>query len=153
MGQAVLPIFAAGATTINSLVGFQENEGWIYYFQGTLPIYSHAKDDLNSFRFITAQLVVNGSVTQSEIVRAFGVTPISLKRSVKLLREKGIKGFNKIAKGGAPSVLTPEVLKKVQEKLDQGINPSQIAKEMKIHPSTIRKAIGFGRLKKNTNCD
>ena len=46
-------------------------------------------------RFITAQLVVSGNAKQVEIIEAFGVPPISVKRSVKILREEGIEGFSK----------------------------------------------------------
>jgi hypothetical protein len=43
----------------------------------------------------TAQFCVNGHTQQMEIVRAFGVTKISVKRSVKLYREEGARGFYK----------------------------------------------------------
>jgi hypothetical protein len=36
---------------------------------------------------------VSGYAKQSEFIRAFGVTSISVKRSVKLYREKGARGF------------------------------------------------------------
>ena len=41
----------------------------------------------------TSQLCVTCQVKQREITRAFGVTSISVKRSVKIYREKGRKGF------------------------------------------------------------
>lgn len=149
MGQMVLPIFPAGATEINSHIGFQEMDGTIYYFHGSFPIFSHSKYDLNSFRFITSQLVVSGNVRQAEIVSAFGFTSISVKRSVKKLKEEGIDGFNKTAdKGGVAHVLVPKTLEKVQNELNNGINANQIAKNMEINISTIRKAISDGRLKK-----
>lgn len=93
MIQTVLPIFPSGANEINSHIGFQEKDGLIYYFHGQFPVFSHRKDDLNSFRFVTAQFHICGHVKQVEIVNAFGVTPISVKRSVKLLREHGIEGL------------------------------------------------------------
>jgi hypothetical protein len=39
------------------------------------------------------QFCVSGYAKQSGIIRAFGVTSISVKRSVKLYREKGTRGF------------------------------------------------------------
>jgi transposase len=38
---------------------------------------------------ITAQFCVNGNAKQMDIVRAFGVTKISVKRAVKRYREQG----------------------------------------------------------------
>lgn len=150
MTQAVLPIFPPGANTINRNVGFIEKNNEIFYFLGQLPIFSHIKDDISSFRFITAQLVVNGSVKQVEIVDAFGVPPISVKRSVKTLKEEGIAGFSKKKKGGTPHVLTPEVVSKAQKYLNEGLCPSEVAKKLQLKSSsTIRKAINTGRLKKN----
>jgi hypothetical protein len=58
-----------------------------------MTVFSHAESDINTFRMITSQFCVNGCVKQSDIIRAFGVTPISVKRSVKTYREKGPKGF------------------------------------------------------------
>ena len=82
MPQMVLPIFPSDMTFINELIGFQKNEGRVYYFHGQLPVYSHDEDDINSFRFITSQLVVSGNVKQIEISNAFGV--IFLKESSTL---------------------------------------------------------------------
>ncbi|NCU31566.1 MAG: helix-turn-helix domain-containing protein [Candidatus Moranbacteria bacterium] len=38
-------------------------------------------------------MVVNGNATQTEIVRAFGVSSISVKRWVKKYRTEGARGF------------------------------------------------------------
>ena len=151
MAQAVLPIFSPGTNTISRSVGFSEKDDTIFYFLGQFPIYFHAKDDINSFRFITAQLVVSGNAKQVEIIEAFGVPPISVKRSVKILREEGIEGFSKKRKGGVPYVLTPEIVSKAQKYLDDGLNPRQVAEKLNLKSgSTIRKAIDAGRLKKNS---
>ena len=93
MPQLQLPIFPAGSSLINRQVGFERKDDRIYYFHGLLPVFSHTVDDLKSFRFITSQLIVGGNVSQSEIVKAFGVSYISVKRNVKLLRAEGSEGF------------------------------------------------------------
>ena len=93
MPQTLLPIFPPGLTFINRQIGFEKKDGRIYYFHGILPVFSHDEDDLESFRFITSQLIVGGNVKQVEIVNAFGISSISVKRSVKRLREKGAQGF------------------------------------------------------------
>ena len=75
--QTLLPIFSPGVNLISNLVGYKKNEGRVYYFLGQLPLFSHNENDVNSFRFITSQLVVSGHVKQVDIVRTFGVSSIS----------------------------------------------------------------------------
>jgi len=146
MPQMLLPIFPADATEINSLLGFCRRDDFVYYFNGQMPIFSHQVDDVKSFRLICSQLVVNGVATQSEIIRAFGVSKISVKRYVKLYREEGSAGFFKPRKTRSRTVLTPEVLSQVQERLDSGDHVGLICKELDLKPDTVKKAIRGGRL-------
>ena len=85
--QILLPLFSAEATLINNLVGVQMKEGTVYYFNGSMPIFKHIQSDLDSFRYITSQLIINGVCTQKEIVNCFGVSDISVKRWVKRHKE------------------------------------------------------------------
>ena len=148
MPQMQLPIFPPGLNLINQLVGFEKKEGQVYYFYGTLPIFHHDEDDTESFRFITSQLVVSGNVKQIEIARAFGVPYISVKRSVKRLRQEGSKGFFKKRKGRSPHVLVPDVMKKAQNLLSKGHSTSEVAKQLDLKANTLNKAIREGRLHK-----
>jgi transposase len=148
MPQLQLPIFPAGSILINRQVAFDRKDDRIYYFHGLLPVFSHAIHDLKSFRYITSQLVIGGNVSQTEIVKAFGVSRISVKRYVKLLREHGSEGFFKVKKGRSEHILTPEVVETVQRLLYEGENVSEIAKRLDIKVDTIRKAISSGRLHK-----
>lgn len=93
MPQTMLPFFPEEIRLINSTVGFQNIKRIVYYFAGSMPVYQHPEEDLKSFRLFTSQLVVNGNATQMEIVRAFGVSKISVKRWVKKYKEKGASGF------------------------------------------------------------
>jgi hypothetical protein len=93
MPQLLLPFFPEEATLINSYIGFEKRHGIVYYFTGIMPVYQHPETDIESFRFFTSQIVVNGNATQAEIVRAFGVSSISVKRWVKKYREEGARGF------------------------------------------------------------
>jgi predicted transcriptional regulator len=143
-----LPLFPPELTFVNKQISFQKRDGRIYYFHGLFPLFSHEESDLKSFRFITSQLVVSGNVKQIEIANAFGVSYISVKRNVKRLREEGGEGFFKKAKDRSPHVLTDEVVEKIQEFLDAGNTPSEVAKKLDLKANTIRKAIQAGRLRK-----
>lgn len=93
MPQTRLPIFPEDIELINNYIGFQEKEGVVYYFNGSMPVFQHNKKDYASFRLFTTQLVVNGNVKQVEIVKAFGVSPSSVKRWARKYRENGSEVF------------------------------------------------------------
>ncbi len=94
MIQTQFPYFPEDATLINQHLGVQKKEYTVYYFNGVMPIFSHYKDDYDSFRLITSQFIVNGNCKQMEIVRCFGVSKISVKRWVKKYRaEKHLRDF------------------------------------------------------------
>jgi transposase len=143
-----LPIFGEGLTRINGQVGYAVEEGQVYYFLGQLPLHVHGVDDLRSFRLITSQLVVHGHIRQVEIVRAFGVSAISVKRSVKRLRGEGIEGFFRERKKRRAHVLTAQVLARAQGMLYRGKSAGEVATALNLKVNTVQKAIQQGRLKK-----
>jgi hypothetical protein len=85
--QLLLPLFPSEATMINNYIGAQKRDGIVYYFNGSMPIFTHSEIDIDSFRYITSQLIVNGVCKQKEIVDCFGVSTISVKRWVKRYKE------------------------------------------------------------------
>ena len=148
MPQLQLPIFPEGMTMLNANLGVMTQNGTVTYIYGSLPIFTHAVDDLKTFRMITSQLYVNGSVKQADICRAFGVSRISVKRSVKLYREKGAAGFFEPPRRRGPAVLTPKVLEEVQVLLDNEFTFSEIARKLDLKADTLRKAVSSGKLHK-----
>jgi transposase len=82
-------------------------------------------------------------------VRAFGVTAISVKRSVKKYREEGPGGFfRKTPPARRPRVLTAEVLEKAQALLDAGQSRPEVAEALGIKEDTLYRAERSGRLVK-----
>lgn len=148
MPQLQLPIFPEGMAMINANLGVMTQDETVTYIYGSLPIFSHAVDDVKTFRMITSQLYVNGSAKQAEICRTFGVSRISVKRSVKLYREKGIAGFFEKPRQRGPAVLTPPVLEKVQTMLDSEQSITEIGRELGLKADTLRKAVSSGKLHK-----
>lgn len=148
MPQLQLPIFPEGMAMINANLGVMTQDETVTYIYGSLPIFSHAVDDVKTFRMITSQLYVNGSAKQAEICRTFGVSRISVKRSVKLYREKGIAGFFEKPRQRGPAVLTPPVLEKVQTMLDSEQSIPEIGRELGLKADTLRKAVSSGKLHK-----
>jgi transposase len=147
MPQKQLPIFPAGVTEINRHIAVQKEAGQVWYIYGHLPVFHHAEDDIRSFRMFTSQMIVNGTVKPKEIVKAFGVPSITVKRYVKVFREQGVEGFydTKPRKSSA-SVLRGEVLERARVMLEQGQSVPDIAKELEVLANTLHKAIRAGRL-------
>lgn len=151
MPQLQLPIFPVGVTNITDLIGFKKVDGDVVYFNGYTPIFSHSERDLNTFRMITSQFHVMGLVTQSDLIRAFGVTPISVKRSVKKYREQGPSGFYVERRVRGSAVLLPDVVEKAEQLLAADKKISEVAKELGISADTLRKGIDSGRVRFKKN--
>ena len=149
MTQLQLPIFPVGSTEVTHDLAFEKRDGQLTYFYGTLPVFSHAESDIASFRMITAQFYLNGYVKQMDIVRAFGVSAISVKRAVKRFQEEGPQGFYSDKKTRGTTVLTPDVLEQAQQLLNDGLEPSDVADQLAIKPDTLSKAIRAKRLHKS----
>jgi hypothetical protein len=81
-----------------------------------------------------------------EIVRTFWVTPISVKRSVKLYREEGPRGFYKQKNKRGAAILTPTVIEQAQQFLSDHEEVADIATKLGIKVNTLSKAIRAGRL-------
>jgi len=93
MPQTRLPFFPENIELINCYIGVQKKNDTVFYFNGAMPVFQHPENDYSSFRLFTSQLVVNGNVKQVDIVRAFNVSAISVKRWVKKYRNEGAESF------------------------------------------------------------
>lgn len=147
MSQLLLPLLPSGATVINGGISVFSGEDVWTYFSGLAPIFSHSKDDLASFRMFTAALVDQGTCRRTDIVRCFGVSLSSVKRSLKKFREQGAGAFfaERMVRGG--TVFTPEVLSEVQDMLNQGATREEICEQFSIKRTTLKKAVSSGRLR------
>jgi transposase len=124
----------------------REGGEWTYFY-GADPIFRHSEDDRRSFRMFSAQLYCQGACRQSDIVRTFGVSANSVKRSVKRYRQGGIEAFYQPRKGGGPTVLTEPVKARAQQLLDRGHCRKDVAAELGVKYDSLRKAIKQGRLR------
>ena len=143
-----LPVFPAGAVEINGVIAVQKEAGVVWYIYGHMPVFQHEERDVRSFRMFTSQMIVNGTVKPKEIVQAFGVPMITVKRYVKLYREQGAKGFYEAKpRHSSASVLTGEVLEQAQRLFDEGRSVPEVAEELRVLGNTLHKAIHAGRLR------
>lgn len=155
MPQLLLPLLSSEITNINGRVTvYQKDDLWTY-FLGDYPIYSHKPDDIALFRLTIAQLIDSGACRQVDIIKAFGVSKSNVIRAQKKYREGGSKAFfeqrRTFKKTG--TVLTPEVLEKAQNCLNEGLSRKETAKKFDVKTDTLRKAINDGRLQEiKKNC-
>lgn len=65
----------------------------IVYLNGMMPIFTHKVEDIASFKMIVSQFYINGTAKQVDIVKAFGINPLAMKRWGKKYRADGPKPF------------------------------------------------------------
>ena len=147
MPQVQLPLFPAGTTQLNDSLAVECRGDQVTYYNGHLPVFTHAEKDLASFRLFTSQLVVNGSASQGDIRRAFGVPKIAVQRAVDKYRSGGAGAFFVPPKPRAGRRLTLAVLVEVQARLDQGESVPAISAASGVLANTIHKALRAGRLR------
>jgi transposase len=141
-------MFPNGVIHITDQLAVMKKDGEVTYFNGHMPVFRHAENDVSTFRMITSQFCVSGCAKQSDIIRAFGVTSISVKRSVKTYREKGPKGFYapRVTRGAA--VLVDTVVAQAEEFLASGASEAEVADQLGLKLNTLQKAIRAGRVRR-----
>lgn len=149
MPQLQLPIFPVGTTTITPELAFERRDNQVVYFNGHLPVFTHDVKDVASFRLFTTQLIVNGSASQGDIAKTFGLSLTTIKRCVKRFREKGASTFFAPPPQRHGRKLTPGRLVEAQALLNQGAEVPAISLRMSVLATTLHKAIDSGRLKRS----
>jgi transposase len=140
-------MFPVGSQQINADLGFERRGDQITYFNGHLPVFTHEDSDLQSFRLFTTQLIVNGTATQGEIVKAFGISSTTVKRCVKQYRQGGIKAMFVAPRRRQGTKLNAERLAQAQQMLDLGQTVPAISEALGVLATTLHKAIDSGRLR------
>ena len=146
MPQLQLPMFPAGSQDINRDLACRTEEDKVVYFNGHLPVFFHARDDLASFRMFTSQLIVQGSATQGDIARVFGVPLVTIKRSTQLYRARGPAGFFVPKERRDGTKLNDAKLAEARVLIDQGQALATVSAHTGVLVDTLRKAIQAGRL-------
>jgi len=146
MPQALLPLVAEGSTRINDSISLVRQDGQWVYFCGIKPVFQHAEGDQKAFRMFTAQLCVQGTVQQADIIRAFGISKSSVLRSVRKYRQQGVQGFYQPRRTRGAAVMTAEVIEQARQLLEEGLSKAEVARQLDVPYDTLRKAIDQGRL-------
>ena len=147
--QLRLPIFPFGCKLISNCLGVQVLDGLVQYIVNGLPVYAHSKDDRQSFRYFTSNLIHQGLCRKADIQHCFHVSEDTVQRAYKLYVNEGPDGFFGVdARRGQAHKIVGECRIRIQKKLDDGRSVNSIAKQEGLRESAIRYAINQGYLKK-----
>lgn len=136
---------------IGESLGVYQKDGLVQYIAGGLPIYAHAIDDHQAFRFITSNFIDQRLCRKVDIQRCFGVSEDSVTRSYKKFKEQGEAGFfGPENRHGSCHKIIGERRKRIQQMLDKGQSVNSIAKKESVAEGSIRYAIKKGYLKKSS---
>jgi len=147
--QMQLPLFPSSTRMLSSTWGVFEQDDFVYYLHNASPVHVHSKDDLNTYRYITASLIVNHSCKASDLSRVFGVGVRNFERYAQRLRELGAVGFFKPSDSrGQCYKMLEDNLTEAQKYLDAGYSQMATAKLIGVNEASIRYHLKKGTLKK-----
>ncbi len=144
-----LPIFPESAKLVNPILGFYKKEGIVYYLHNGSPIFCHGEEELNSYRYITANLVDSGLCGSSELSRALGVNKRNIERYTKHLREKGASWFfERTDRRGQSHKMTDALMAKAESLINEFYSVSDVARMIGVSEGALRYHIKKGNIKK-----
>lgn len=147
--QLKLPIFPSDTKLFNACFGVFIKGDIVFYLHSGQPVGMHDKNDLSSFRCKIAQFISVGLCTRTEVCKTLHLTYGYVKRCCNLYDNQGEAGFwEKDNRHGHAYKVTPDMISRIQQKLDKGQSVLSIAKKEGIGESHIRYYIGKGDLKK-----
>jgi transposase len=148
--QLLLPIFPADTKLINHSLGVYHRDGIVTYLHSGAPIFSHSSEDLQSFRYITSNLIIQGLCQRKDIANTFHVSTDSVYSNVKKLQTQGEESFfGTEHRHGYSHKLRGDKLKQAQQCLDKEMSQNATAKHVGVWEGAIRYAIKTGKLKKS----
>ncbi|MCM8623326.1 MAG: helix-turn-helix domain-containing protein, partial [Candidatus Accumulibacter sp.] len=141
--QSWLPGFPDGAQKVGKGLAILEKDGQVTYFVGGDNYFSHAAGDEASRRFALASLMENGHVKAAELERApLNIPHRTLMNWVGQSRKAGPSSFFRPAAPSKPRIMTPDKSAECARLLSEGKRPSEVARQVGVKESTLRKAIG-----------
>ena len=140
--QSWLPGFPDGAQKVGEGLAILEKDGQVTYFVGGDNYFSHAAGDDASRRFALASLMENGHVKAVELERApLSIPHRTLMNWVGQSRKAGPSSFFRPAAPSKPRIMTPDKSAECARLLSEGKRPSEVARQVGVKESTLRKAI------------
>ena len=147
--QLQLPFYPSDTKLFNASFGVFMKGDIVYYLHNGQPVGMPEKNDLSSFRCNIAQFDSVGLCTRTEVSKTLHVKYAYVKRCCRLYESQGEAGFwEKDNRHGHAYKVTPDMLNRIQQKLDNEESVLSIAKKEGVTESNIRYYIKKGDLKK-----
>lgn len=148
--QMQWPIFPKNTKMINSSVGFYTKDDFVFYLHNGSPIFCHARDQLNSYRFILANLTKLGLCSCTDLSTALGINVKNVQRYKQALETNGSEWFfNREDNRGQCHKFTGEKLQEAQNLLNNGYSQKSVATFLGVSEGAVRYHLRNGALKKN----
>ena len=77
--QMQLPLFPSATKLLSDSWGVFEKDDFVYYLHNGSPVHIHHKDDIKTYRYVTATLIVNHSCSAKMLSEVFGVGTLKKK--------------------------------------------------------------------------
>ena len=126
---------------LNNSVWFVDSDGYRVVFCRHEPLYHVALNDVVHLRLVAVSLRQSELATQEEICRAFGHTVSTQARWERQYRQHGIDGLVPKKSTGRHGELDKSQLGFVRRWFHAGVSNRQMAKNLGVGESTIRRAL------------
>jgi len=147
MPQLLLPGFPDGASRIGTNVSVLKKEGHVTYFVCDDNYLSHKVEDKAGLQLAITTLIANRHVRASEVETSdLGIPHRTLMRWNRQYDERGPSSFYEPRAVRSGAVITRAKAIACGRLLDEGLRIAEVAWRCGIQASTLRKAIGNGRI-------
>ena len=146
--QMQFPLPPFEAQNISSLLAIYRENGQIFFYNGSSPIYFCAEEDKEGIRIASVLFSTLELASVNELSDALGIHRTTIFRNRIKLEEHGIANLLDLRKTEVrtPYKVTEEKKETIQESLDTGLSIRQAAREAGITEGAIRYGIRKGRI-------
>jgi len=148
MRKIFLSGFPEGAERIGTSLSMLSKNGTVTYFLGSDNYFSHKDDDNAARRFALTGLMANKHVRATDLEQSSLALPhrTLMNWMVQYRKHGGGSFFISNRSQSNPRVMTDDKAAECAHLLADGHCPAEVARRAKIGESTLRKAIGRGRI-------
>jgi len=141
--QSWLPGFPEGAQKVGEALAILERDEQVTYFVGGDTYFTHPVGDDASRRFALSSLMENGHVRAIDLEKAPLLIPHrTLMNWVGQSRQQGPSSFFRPVPPTKPRIMTVDKSAECARLLSEGQRVAEVARQVGIKESTLRKAIG-----------
>ena len=146
--QMQFPLPPFEAQNISSLLAIYRENGQIFFYNGSSPIYFCAEEDKEGIRIASVLFSTLELASVNELSDALGIHRTTIFRNRIKLEEHGIASLLDLRKteDRTPYKVTGDKKETIQESLDTGLSIRQAAREAGITEGAIRYGIRKGRI-------